>query len=118
MTAFVKGLAFLCVCISTATYANEALDTVNAAVEEKAEQLDQSYGVLLDSQERQNLQMALIVQNMTEDGTDSTAVEKAKAAIVIYEITDLAEQRKLLIELSAQMQQKGTGHGGEEPDYP
>lgn len=118
MTAFVKGLALSCACVSIAALAGDDLNLINADVEKQAAQIDQNYGVLLDTQERNNLKVALIVKKVTADGTDRTVIEKAKAAVVTYEITDPVEQRKLLVELETAAQQKGTGNGGTVPDYP
>jgi alpha-D-ribose 1-methylphosphonate 5-triphosphate synthase subunit PhnI len=119
VTAFVKGLALSCACVASAAHAGDDLNLINADVEKQAARIDQNYGVLLDTQERNNLKMALIVKKVTADDTDRTVIEKAKAAVVTYEITDPVEQRKLLVELDAAAEKKqGTGHGGEVPDYP
>lgn len=115
MTAFVKGLVLLCVSFGFAAHAGEALDTINAQVESQAEQIDQNHGVLLDTQERQNLKMALIVKKVVAAASaekSKTVKEITDAAVNTYEITDPVEQRKLLIEVSAQ---KSTGTSGNEP---
>ncbi|NQZ09440.1 MAG: hypothetical protein HRT35_19990 [Algicola sp.] len=104
VSAFGKGMAFACVFCASIANAGEALDNINAQVEEQAAQIDQTHGVLLTSQERDNLKMALIVKKVTTEEAvvaDVTVKEKADKAIATYEITDPIEQRKLLIEIEA-----------------
>lgn len=117
-TALFKAMALSCACFSFVAHAGDELNTVNAEVEKRAEQLDQQYGILLDTQERNNLKMALIVKKVTEDGTDRTVIEKAKKAVLTYEITGTTAQRQLLVELDAAAKKEGTGNGGTPPEYP
>jgi hypothetical protein len=112
----IVGLSFLCTFLTGQVYASEQLDAVNAAVEKKAEEIDQKYGVLLTTQERNDLKIAIVAKKVTAKDTADTAQTvdtKTKEAIVIYEISDPTDQRKLLIEMEAQA--KGTGHTGEDP---
>jgi hypothetical protein len=113
LTAKVIGLAFSCALITGPVSAGEELDTVNAEVEEKAEQIDQMYGVLLTTQERNDMKISLVAKKAatasTADTTD-TVEEKADAAIATYEITDPTDQRKLLIEM-----QVVAGGGDDDP---
>jgi hypothetical protein len=104
VSAFGKGMAFACAFCAGIANAGEALDSINAQVEQQAAQIDHAHGVLLTSQERDNLKMALIVKKVTKEeavATDVTVKEKADKAIATYEITDPVEQRKLLIEIEA-----------------
>jgi hypothetical protein len=116
VTAFVKGLALLCACISVTAYAGEDLNAINAHVEKQAEDIDQKFGVLLTTQERNNLKIALIVSKVSKEqkeltgngGGDDPAIQKelttmevTDKAIKTYEITDPVEQRQLLIEIDA-----------------
>jgi hypothetical protein len=110
------GLSFLCTFLTGQVYASEQLDAVNAAVEKKAEEIDQKYGVLLTTQERNDLKIAIVAKKVTAKDTADTAQAletKTKEAIVIYEISDPTDQRKLLIEMEAQA--KSTGQSGAEP---
>jgi uncharacterized membrane protein YfhO len=106
----------------THCFAGQKLDALNTQVEQKAAEIDQKHGVLLDTSERNELKMDLIIQQVAADtanDTDKTMTVIANTAIATYEITDPTEQRKLLIKLEAQAQAaKSTGHGGTEPDYP
>lgn len=115
LSVLMKGGAFLCVFFSMFANAGEELDAINAEVEQKAEQIDIDYGVLLDTQERNNLKVALIVKKVVANAAtekNKTVKQITDAAIITYEITDPTEQRKLLIEVSAQ---KGVVGTGEEP---
>jgi hypothetical protein len=105
---------------SAHSFAGEKLDAVNAQVKQKAAAIDQKHGVLLDYQERNALKLDLIAQQALIDSTSNTTEtvkEITDSAITIYEISDLTEQRKLLIKLEAQAA-RSTGNGGTEPDYP
>jgi hypothetical protein len=118
LSVTMAGLAFLCTFFTGQTYAGEALNAVNAQVEKKAEEIDQKYGVLLTTQERNDLKIAIVAEKVTaEQGNDETQAldQKAKEAIVTYEITDPTDQRKLLIEMEAQSSAKSGGQSGEEP---
>jgi hypothetical protein len=116
VTAFVKGLALLCACVAITAHAGEELTAINTAVEQRAAEIDQKFGVLLTNQERNNLKIALIVSKVSKEqkegagngGGDDPATQKAlttKAvtdkAIKTYEITDPVDQRQLLIEMDA-----------------
>jgi hypothetical protein len=98
----VIGLAFSCAFFTGIASAGEALDAVNAEVEKKAEQIDQMYGVLLTTQERNDMKVSLVAKKVTVEttaDTTETVEEKADSAIATYEITDPTDQRKLLIEM-------------------
>lgn len=115
--AFLKGMVFLCVFFTHFVNAGEALDSINVEVEKRAEQIDQNYGVLLTTQERDNLRLALIVKKVTTDtanDTTQTVKEKIDAAITTYEITDPVEQRQLLIKIEAAAN-TGGGSGNKPP---
>jgi hypothetical protein len=121
LSAILVGQAFLCAIFTSPAHAGEELNAVNAEVEKRAEQIDQSYGVLLSTQERNALKISIVVRKVTANGEGISTlelVERAKKAVVTYEITDPTDQRKLLIEMEAQTQAKGTGDGGSRPDYP
>lgn len=114
---FLKGVAFSCVFFTQFANAGEALDSINAAVNTQAEQIDQKHGVLLTTQERDNLKMALIVKKVTvatNESTTQTVKERADSAIATYEITDPVEQRQLLIEIEAAAN-TGGGSGNKPP---
>jgi hypothetical protein len=100
--------------------AGEQLDAVNQAVAAKAAQIDQKHGVLLDSQERNELKMDLIVQQVlaaTPVDANNSIEDIAATAIATYQIDDISQQRRLLFKLETQMLE-GTGAGGTVPDYP
>lgn len=114
-----KGLALSCACLIINAHAGDKLNEVDAQVAQKARQIDEKHGVLLDSQERNALKLNLIVKQVVADSAnDSTksVSELAETAIATYEITDPTEQRKLLIGLEAQA--KSTGSSSNQPDYP
>jgi hypothetical protein len=118
LSALMKGMAFACVFFSIVAHAGNELNTINAEVESKAQQIDLNYGVLLDTQERNNLKIALIVKKVAANAAtekNKTIEQITDAAIITYEITDPVEQRKLLIEVSAQ---KGVFGTGNEPPNP
>jgi hypothetical protein len=105
MNKFIKTAlsSLFCVCVFSAT-AGEKLDLVNAKVDKKAEQIDETYGVLLTSQERNNLKIKLVVNDVVTDlAADETATVKAKVdkAVLTYDVTDPIDQRQLLIEVEA-----------------
>jgi hypothetical protein len=102
LTAKVIGLAFSCALITGPVSAGEELDAVISEVEKKAEQIDQMYGVLLTTQERNDMKVSLVAKKVmveTTANTTETVEEKADSAIATYEITDPTDQRKLLIEM-------------------
>jgi hypothetical protein len=113
MNKFIKAAlsSLFFVCAFSAT-AGEKLDLVNAKVDKKAEQIDEIYGVLLTSQERNNLKINLVVKNVVAElAQDQNATIKAKVdeAVVIYKITDPVAQRQLLIEIEATAANNGDG---------
>jgi hypothetical protein len=117
LSATLKGLVVFCALFSSITFASDKLAAVNAEVEKKAEEIDQKYGVLLTTQERQNLKIAIVVKRVaTAEAANSeqSAKDIADAAIVTYEIEDTTEQRKLLIETEAAMAEFG-GSGTKPP---
>jgi hypothetical protein len=121
LSGILFGQAFMYAIFANAAHAGEELNAVNGEVEKRAEQIDQSYGVLLSSQERNALKISIVVRKVTpneETITTQELVERVKKAVVTYEITDPTDQRKLLIEMEAQTQAKGTGDGSSRPDYP
>lgn len=109
LTAFVKGIALLCACVAVTAHAGEDLDAINSAVEQRAAEIDQKFGVLLTSQELNNLKISLIVSKVSKEQKDRSVKAKTDTAIKTYEITDPVEQRQLLIELEATSL---TGNGG------
>lgn len=107
--------AFCCALLSVQTQASEAADKINAEVERRAVEIDHKYGVLMDYQERGDLKLDLIAEKqVSENNTDKTVQVLAEEAIAAYEITDPAEQRRLLIKIETQVA-KSTGAGGTEP---
>ena len=104
------GLSLLCSTLSSPinaqAQANQALNAVNTEVEQRAAQLDQNFGVLLTTQERQDMKLALIAKKVTT----TEAVQAGKSAKQItdeaaatYQIEDTTEQRQLLVEVDALM---------------
>ena len=105
------SLVSLCGLLLMGTFfanAGEKLDEINAEVEKQAAQIDHDYGVLLTSQELDDLKISLIVDKENKEQPNASVVEKTKSAIKTYEITDPANQRKLLIELGVN---EGDGGG-------
>ncbi len=109
----VISLALLSSLISGTVNAGEALNQVNAQVEATAAQIDAEHGVLLTTAERQDLKLSIISEKVTtvEEGVQLDVIKTTDEAIETYEITDDAEQRKLLIDI----QNKILPGGGREP---
>ena len=105
MNKFIKAaLSSLFFACAFSAVAGEKLDAVNAKVDKKAAQIDETYGVLLTSQERNNLKIKLVVNDVVAElAADETLTvkEKVDKAVVIYEVTDPVDQRQLLIEIEA-----------------
>lgn len=104
------GLSLLCSTLSSPinaqVQANQALNAVNTEVEQRAAQLDQNFGVLLTTQERQDMKLALIAKKVAT----TEAIQAGKSAKQItdeaattYQIEDTTEQRQLLVEVDALM---------------
>lgn len=110
-------LTLTCSLLIPTGHANEALDAINSAVEQKAALIDQNYGVLLTTQERNDLKVTLVVNKLVGDTQHMTAEQitiKTQQAITTFEISDPIDQRKLVIGLEAQARE-GTGFNGTEP---
>jgi predicted sulfurtransferase len=121
LLTLIKGLTLFYVLFGSTVFAGDKLTEVNAQVEKKAEEIDQKYGVLLTTLELNDLKIAIVAEKVTaqQDENEVQTLEvKTKAAIVDYEITDPTDQRKLLIEVEAQSQSKGTGNSSNEPPSP
>lgn len=117
LKARISVLTLSCSLFLPVSNANEALNAINAAVEQKAAQIDQTYGVLLTTQERNDLKVTLVVNKLANDIKNMNAKQvavKTQQAMVIFEITDPIDQRKLVIGLEAQAIE-GTGSIGSEP---
>lgn len=112
-TPLVIGLTVLSSLVAGTVSAGEALDQVNAQVEETAAQIDAEHGVLLTTAERENLKLSIISEKVTtvEKGVQLDVVETTDAAIDTYQITDPTNQRKLLIEIESNL----LGGAGAEP---
>ena len=95
--------------------AGEALDVVNAEVEQRANQIDQEHGVLLTGQERSALKLLLIANKVVAAQPNATVNEKTDDAIVVYEISDPADQRQLLIKMDEASNLAGGGGGTRPP---
>ena len=101
----VTPLIGLLLSLPFSTIAGTELDNVNAEVEAKAEKIDRDHGVLLTGQERNNLKIKLVAGKVAdklaidENATLNGTVEEATET---YEITDPADQRQLLIDVSAE----------------
>ena len=106
------GVTLLCF-LTSATFAGAALDEINVAVAAKAGQIDDKFGVLLTTTERDNLKIALIVKEITANDSEQTVQQQTANAIATYEIVDPVEQRKLLIEIEASL--VGGGGGSSPP---
>jgi hypothetical protein len=88
-----------------ASMAGTELDQVNAVVEAKAAAIDQAHGVLLTTQERNNLKIKLVATQVatTLDTTANSSLDaEVDHAINTFEITDPTDQRQLLIDISAE----------------
>lgn len=110
------GLMALATCLGGNAYAGEALQQINAEVQRTASQIDAAHGVLLTTQERTELKLSLIIQKVKADTTadaNLSVAEQTNATIETYEITDPANQRKLLIEFEAQANLIGASAGVE-----
>lgn len=108
LLAPLMGLIFVC---PFSTIAGDELEHVNQAVEEKARQIDEKFGVLLTSGERVNLKIRFIVDRLVikkESNPEFTVEALVNEAFVTYEISDPVVQRQLLIETDAAV----TGGGG------
>lgn len=120
--AILMAMASCCALGNVNAHAGQKLDAINAKVEQRSAEIDQKHGVLLDFQERKDLQLDLIAtQALSDAGNDSgkSLSDIASAAFTTYEIIDPYEQRKLLIKMESQAaEKKGTGNGGTTPDYP
>lgn len=114
------GLSLLCAFFSSPIKAGEALDSLNAAVEQKERQFEEQFGVALTFDELTNVKLGLIVARLKQakaEQPEKTVKALVDEAIVTYEITDPVEQRQLLIETTAQTA-KATGDGnGNEPPF-
>jgi hypothetical protein len=122
MRKIMKGpLAGLIICgmfFSGHLYAGEALEQINAEVEETAAKMDIRYGVLLTTAERTELKHSLIVNKVAATkvvDSQEDVVEQTNSAIEVYGITDPSEQRKLLIKFEAQYILVGGSVGVEPP---
>ncbi len=91
--------------------ASEALEQINAEVERTAARLDAEQGILLTSQERNNLKLSLIV-NKEAAGVADLKVIDINNAIETYDITDPQDQRQLSIQFKVHVQNFS---GGVEP---
>ena len=125
LTTKLSAFAFcMCTMFTNTAFASDALDAVNAQVNQKAQQIDQNYGLLLTVEERQSLKMSIIVKKVTQGVgplTRAELVELARSTDATYAIDDPVEQRKLLIELeeSVEVISYSTGSGGAlHPVYP
>ena len=117
-TAAVTATALYCLSFGNSSIAEDKLATLNQQVELKAAEIDAKHGVLLDSIERQELKLNLIVEQVASQMRDGQTVKTlADDAITTYAIEDPSAQRELLIKLEARVN-KSTGHGGPEPTYP
>lgn len=99
--ATAMGLTLLCAFFSSPIQAGEALDSLNAEVEQQAEQIDQQFGVLLTNTERGNLKIGLIVSRLKAkkaEQPEKTVEALVEEAISTYQIMDPVAQRQLLIE--------------------
>ncbi len=94
------SLAILGSLLTGTVNADEALDQVNAEVEQTAAQINADHGILLTTAERENLKLSIIVKKVTtiDEDVQLDVVEATDQAIETYEITDPTSQRKLLIE--------------------
>ena len=107
------SLAILGSLLTGTVNADEALDQVNAEVEQTAAQINADHGILLTSAERENLKLSIIVKKVTttDEDVQLSVVETTNQAIETYEITDPTNQRKLLIEIET----NGFGGAGKVP---
>ena len=113
-------LAAIAIAITTPlkAFANDELAAVNAIVEQQAQHLDAQYGLLMTLTERNALKIKVIAQKLVDiqsDNPQMTTNDLLDEGIVTYEITDIVEQRQLLIELEPQSNGGGIepqGNGG------
>lgn len=119
-TTFVKSLALTLMLSNINVQADQPIQAptqltqVEAQVEHYAANLDQKYGLLLSFQERQNLKLAIIVENIvTTEALESgkSAQQLVNQAIETYQIVDIIEQNNLLAETElAIAKENGEGH--------
>jgi hypothetical protein len=112
-TTAVAVSALLCAFLTGYANAGDELNAINAQVEQKAQEIDQKYGVLLSTHERNELKLSLVAKKMVTDNAEQTVEEKADAAITTYEISDPTDQRTLLIEIEAS--ESSFNGGGKQP---
>jgi len=110
--------------LSPLSQAASELDTVNLVVAQKAQMLDDSYGVLLSHAELNDLKVSLVTKQLAEQiaTQEQASGEKLNPAqvellvnhaVVTYEITDSVDVRKMMIGLEAE---SGVDdHSGSEP---
>ena len=118
ITATVLGLSLSSILFTSQIQANSALNTVNTAVEQRAIYLDENFGVLLTTQERQNLKLALIAKQVVTNqaiAAGKTSHDLATEASEIYQIEDESAQRQLLVEIDAAIVYVEGGGGGIKP---
>lgn len=112
MNKNLKTAFFALFCLSPfISLADTPLDKVNRQVDAKAAHIDQTYGVLLTGQERNDLKITLVASQVAKNiQTDKhLAVTQAiDAAIITFDISDPSDQRQLLIEVGPQ----SAGNGG------
>jgi hypothetical protein len=98
MAATLLGLCSFYVC------SGAALDELNATVEFKAAQIDDTYGILLTSDELNNLKLKLIGEQVLDalaNDPNASIESQIERALNIYQITDPVDSRQLLIEVEA-----------------
>ena len=86
------------------------IEEVNQIVEQQAQYLDSQHGLLMTTTERDAFKIKVIAQKLIkkqQDNPQLTVTDLLNQGIDTYNLTDINEQRVLLIELEA----KGSGGG-------
>lgn len=109
--------ALFCLC-PFISLAETPLDKINTQVDAKAAHIDQTYGVLLTGQERNNLKINLVasqVQLNIQNDKQLDVMQAINAAIITYDISDPSDQRRLFIDIESQSRSAGNGDGFKPP---
>jgi len=119
-----KAVAATFLLVASATsLANQTptLAQIDAAVAQKATQMDSDFGVLLSHQEQSNLKTAIIAKAVAAqlaqakiNGETLTVKQAVEQAFEKYQINDSYQQRQLIIGVEA-AKDGGLGSGNEPP---
>ncbi|MCJ8272396.1 MAG: hypothetical protein MJK04_23705 [Psychrosphaera sp.] len=97
------GLVFLSAIIAGTLYSGNSLETLNAQVENKAQQMFTDNGNTLSDKQKHDLKMDMLVDKVTT--ADEKALkyqEKAAMVIATYQLSDPRDQHKLLAAMATE----------------